>query len=173
MAILDGVVAAVAKGPYDHGNTYRLAAELLTAEDNKVDQRFPIKFGSAEFRKVDGLKALLRHLRETAIFPPFARKITHPEEVPHGSLVCSMFYEISMSMTSHRRFFKLSTGHVGMGPKVLRTGDCVAMIHGKLPLFVLRPIGKEYQLIGPAVVAGLMHGEVFDMGLPSIWIDIR
>jgi hypothetical protein len=84
-----------------------------------------------------------------------------------------MFFDIFSDTAQHRRFFKIGTGHVGIGPKILRQGDCIAAMHGKLFLYVLRPIGKEYHFIGTAVVAGLMHGEVFDMGLPSVWIDIR
>jgi hypothetical protein len=150
-----------------------MAAEILTAgEVHEVSRQSP-KFGSTEFRKIDGLKELIRRLPETATFPPNPTRIPRPEEIPYDTLVCSMFYHIFRTFASHRRFFKIGTGHVGIGPKILRQGDCLAAIHGKLLLYVLRPIGKEYQFIGTAAVAGLMHGEVFDMGLPSVWTDIR
>ena len=172
LAILDSVISAVTDGPYHAADIYSVAAEVLTAESRMSSRHYP-GLGPAKFSKVDGLIELIRRLRETETFPPMPYKISRPEEVPYENLACSMFYGSFTMIAAHRCFFKIGTGHVGIGPRILRRGDCLAAIHGKRLLFVLRPIGKEYQLIGTAVVAGLMHGEVFGMGLPSIWISIR
>jgi hypothetical protein len=123
--------------------------------------------------KEDGIKELLRYLRETADFPLTIAEIKHPEHLPYASLVGIIFCTIFRRTAAHRCFFKIGTGHVGIGPKVLRPGDCIAALPGKGLLFVLRPVGKEYQILGPAMVAGLMHGEVFEMGISSEWINIR
>ena len=58
-----------------------------------------------------------------------------------------------------RRVFCTADGHIGLGPRILQRGDVCAVVRGSLYPFVLRPVGSEYQLVGPALVDGLMnHG---------------
>jgi hypothetical protein len=70
-----------------------------------------------------------------------------------------------------RRYFSLSTGHLGLGPLDVRTGDLVCtMVDGDVP-FVIRQTGGEgsewfqersetqYQLVGECYIHGIMDGE--------------
>lgn len=43
-----------------------------------------------------------------------------------------------------------------------KEGDLVAIFEGADRLFILRPAGKRYRLIGDAYVEGLMKGEAYE-----------
>ena len=59
-----------------------------------------------------------------------------------------------------RRFFIMSSGHIGIGPQTMLPGDVVAVLYGGYVPFVLRPCGEEYELVGECYVHGIMNGEV-------------
>jgi hypothetical protein len=54
-------------------------------------------------------------------------------------------------------------GYLGAVPDTALPGDLVCMFEGCKLLFVVRQVGDNYSLIGPAYVHGLMKGEVFQM----------
>ncbi|KAK5715378.1 hypothetical protein LTR15_010021 [Elasticomyces elasticus] len=63
------------------------------------------------------------------------------------------------SIALNRRLFHTASGRHGLGPQAMRLGDIVAVLRGGRTLFVLRPLGEEFQLVGEAYVNGMMDGE--------------
>ncbi|KAK5733892.1 hypothetical protein LTR17_009299 [Elasticomyces elasticus] len=62
--------------------------------------------------------------------------------------------------TMHRRFLLTSHGRPGMGPRVTKPGDVVAILHRASRPYILRPLNNgQYQLVGEAYVDGLMRDE--------------
>ena len=45
-------------------------------------------------------------------------------------------------------------------PSTARAGDTVLVAYGGLTPFVVRAVGQEYELLGPAYVHGIMDGEI-------------
>lgn len=75
-------------------------------------------------------------------------------------------HELDQSGGKKRRLFRTSCGYLGTGPRSLKPGDEIWILHrGGLP-FVLRPQQTfgNYRLIGEAFVYGVMHGEALDLG---------
>ncbi|OQO10976.1 hypothetical protein B0A48_05231 [Cryoendolithus antarcticus] len=58
------------------------------------------------------------------------------------------------------QFFVTEQGLVGFGPEDVKTGDVVAVVSGAHVPWLLRPVGREYSLLGDAYVHGLMRGAV-------------
>lgn len=76
-------------------------------------------------------------------------------------------HELDQSGGKKRRLFKTHCGYMGTGPRSLRLGDEIWILHrGGLP-FVLRPQPTfgYYRLVGEAFVYGVMHGEALNLGL--------
>lgn len=69
-------------------------------------------------------------------------------------------HELDQSGGQKRRLFTTRCGYLGTGPRSLKEGDEVWVLHrGGLP-FVLRPqTNGHYRLIGESFVYGIMHGE--------------
>ncbi|KAH7405911.1 heterokaryon incompatibility protein-domain-containing protein [Phaeosphaeria sp. MPI-PUGE-AT-0046c] len=61
--------------------------------------------------------------------------------------------------TYHKTFLITRDGYMGTCPRWARAGDLVALIAGLKTAFIVRKEGKHYQLVGPAYVHGVMHGE--------------
>lgn len=58
-----------------------------------------------------------------------------------------------------RKVFCTKQGALGLGPALLREGDlCCVLFAAQVP-FILRSVGKMYQLVGEAYVHGIMKGE--------------
>ncbi|CAO2657858.1 Nn.00g071180.m01.CDS01 [Neocucurbitaria sp. VM-36] len=83
-------------------------------------------------------------------------------------------HELDQSGGKKRRLFTTRGGFMGTGPRSLRAGDEVWVLHrGGLP-FVLRPQPNgHYRLIGESFVYGVMHGEALEMGLSRVNITIE
>lgn len=62
-------------------------------------------------------------------------------------------------MSIDRRFFITQKGFIGTGPTSLQKGDVIAILCGGVVPFVLRPSFREYGVIGPCYVHGIMTGE--------------
>lgn len=75
------------------------------------------------------------------------------------------------------RAFATISGHVGMGSKITRDDDVVAILYGGRNPFVLRPYGEVYQHIGACNVYGAMDGEATrehrESGRPDITFSLR
>lgn len=89
--------------------------------------------------------------------------------------------EFSLTLTNIQRGRRIgwTNGHyMGVFPGTTQHGDIVAVLLGsKLP-YVLRPHGKDYLLVGPAYVYGIMNGEVmkrfkdFNIGATAHGLEI-
>jgi hypothetical protein len=64
--------------------------------------------------------------------------------------------------TYHRTFFITQDGYMGIGPRWARAGDSVALISGLKTPFIVRDLGEQFTLIGPAYIEGMMLGERWD-----------
>lgn len=69
-------------------------------------------------------------------------------------------FEIAASrVCDDRRLFLFDDDHIGLGPNVMLPGDQLCLLFGGQQLYVLRPKGEFYQLVGECFVQGLMWGE--------------
>ncbi|KAJ4301073.1 hypothetical protein N0V90_003163 [Kalmusia sp. IMI 367209] len=72
-------------------------------------------------------------------------------------------YTSALTPLLHRRLFITSTGHLGLGPEAMMSGDVVVVLFGGKVPFVLRRVGDEqWKLIGECYVNGFMHGEALE-----------
>lgn len=77
----------------------------------------------------------------------------------------------SIQRTFGRRMFTTSQTYIGLGPKRMRSGDCLALLEGGQVPYILRRKGQEYELIGECYVHGIMEGERFDKSrCEQIWL---
>jgi hypothetical protein len=58
-----------------------------------------------------------------------------------------------------RRFFVTTAGRIGLGPRCMQPEDVVVVLRGAFTPFILRKKSDDHQLLGPAYVHGIMHGE--------------
>jgi hypothetical protein len=83
-------------------------------------------------------------------------------------------HELDQSGGSKRRIFRTRESYMGTGPRSLRKGDEVWILHRAGLPFVLRPQPNgNYWLVGEAFVYGVMHGEALELGLPRRHITIE
>jgi hypothetical protein len=61
-----------------------------------------------------------------------------------------------------RSFSVTKTGLICNGLHGVKEGDAIAALQGGDRLFILRPVGDKYRLIGDAYVSGLMFGEAYE-----------
>ena len=87
----------------------------------------------------------------------------NPKELPRslGLGPPSQWYKAFVRHGFKRRFFITKRGHIGSGPPDMHTGDMVCVLLGAKTLMILREVSPKptYELIGPAYVDGIMHGE--------------
>jgi hypothetical protein len=77
---------------------------------------------------------------------------------------------IQRILTNRRSFSVTENGRVCNSMHQAKEGDLVAALEGADRLFILRPAGERYRLIGEAYVDGLMEGEAYE-GLDSDDVD--
>lgn len=77
----------------------------------------------------------------------------------------------------NRSVFITQAGSIGLGPKLTKAGDIVAIIYGCRVPVVLRPCGEEYRFVGICYFEGVMDGEAMRMhkeiGGPDVEFRIR
>jgi hypothetical protein len=73
-------------------------------------------------------------------------------------------------LTYGRSFSVTENGRVCNAMNQPEKGDLVAAFEGSDRLFILRPTGERYRLVGDAYVDGLMEGEAYE-GLDSDDVD--
>ncbi|KAF2033216.1 hypothetical protein EK21DRAFT_109349 [Setomelanomma holmii] len=83
-------------------------------------------------------------------------------------------HELDQSGGKKRRVFMTQGGYMGTGPRSLRAGDEVWILHSAGLPFVLRPQPNgNYCLVGEAFVYGVMHGEALRLSLPRQNVTIE
>lgn len=60
-------------------------------------------------------------------------------------------------------FFVTTTGHIGIGSRAMQIGDCFCILFGGEAIFILRPMGVHYTLVGECYVPELSDGEAMYM----------
>lgn len=88
--------------------------------------------------------------------------ISHPEDECVGCRVGSSYCARLCKIAYHRRVFYTKSGHFGLGPANMKSGDEVVALFGGKVLYVLRRKADHYQLIGDCYVHKAMHGEVLE-----------
>ena len=58
-----------------------------------------------------------------------------------------------------RLFFSKDLAYIGLGPEILDENDIICILFGGATLFILRPSGNQYRLVGECYVSELMKGE--------------
>jgi hypothetical protein len=69
-----------------------------------------------------------------------------------------------------RSFSVTKQGRICNGMHEVKEGDAIAALEGGDRLFILRPVGDKYRLVGDAYVTGLMFGEAYE-GLDPDEVD--
>jgi hypothetical protein len=64
-----------------------------------------------------------------------------------------------LRMSINRRFFVTQKGFMGTGPTSLQKVDAIGILCGGVAPFALRRKLREYEVIGPCYVHGIMTGE--------------
>lgn len=73
--------------------------------------------------------------------------------------------------TYGRSMFTTKGTYIGLGPKDLQTGDCLALLEGGKVPYVLRRNGQTFNFVGECYVHGIMFGERFDATrCEQIWL---
>ena len=70
----------------------------------------------------------------------------------------------------HHCLFTTKSGHIGLGPQTMQSGDIVAILYGCSTPVVLRRLEAEedeYNFVGACYVYGIMHGEAVDAHLAA------
>ncbi|KAN0095751.1 heterokaryon incompatibility protein-like protein [Hyaloscypha variabilis] len=68
-------------------------------------------------------------------------------------------YRVALDLQHDRRPFISLLGYIGLVPTRAKEGDLVVILCGAVQPFVLRRVGKQYELVGEAYVYGIMDGE--------------
>jgi hypothetical protein len=72
-------------------------------------------------------------------------------------------YIPSLQRLMNRCLFITSSGHLGLGPASMMSGDTVAILFGGNVPYVLRPLGKnQWHFVGECYLDGCMDGEALD-----------
>jgi hypothetical protein len=58
-----------------------------------------------------------------------------------------------------RKVFRTATGHIGLGPRIMKGGDLCVVFLGAVYPVVLRKRDGYFQFVGPALLYGFMNGE--------------
>lgn len=83
----------------------------------------------------------------------------HDMIVPYCSTLQVAIEDMQLQMTIPRCFFRLDSGHIGIGTSGMKTGDQVCTFVNKTATVVLRKTGTEWLNVGPCYVLGLSDKE--------------
>ncbi|GFF37931.1 heterokaryon incompatibility protein 6, OR allele [Aspergillus udagawae] len=112
---------------------------------------------SWENSRLDAWDALTRQVKSNILawlqaYPP-AQGLSYPDLVPEGQSADlpgdEDAYTHSIWLYSRkRRMYRTRSGLVGLGPQMMQSGDQVVVLFGGSLPFILRPLGREWLLIG-------------------------
>lgn len=142
-----------------------LAVDLLTVGDH------PGIIWTNDEEKVEAFNRLEQYLIDFDKLPISALSLPSSAD-QHSFLIGRALEHISVTV-QYRTFIEMDTGHIGVGPKIAQQGDFVAIFSGSTFPSIVRRHGDQYKFVGAAYIPGLMHGEIFEMGIESTWIDLR
>ena len=94
---------------------------------------------------------------------PFHRQCRHePDNIQR--LACYWDrYIFALQRLMNRRLFITSSGHLGLGPASMMSGDTVAILFGGNVPYILRPLeNKQWHFVGECYLDGYMDGEALD-----------
>ncbi|KAF2263421.1 HET-domain-containing protein [Lojkania enalia] len=104
------------------------------------------------------------------LFEKFPQKNNFNSRVDPGALEfiraaaeggnADIFRKRSINYLFDWKIFSTSSGILGLGPEILRTGDICCVLFGSCIPFILRPAEKGYRLVGEAKIPRVMQGEV-------------
>jgi hypothetical protein len=72
------------------------------------------------------------------------------------------FKQAAASACDGRRLFVTTSGHLGIGPAVMKNGDLVCVLFGANVPYILRPNEDHFFLIGECYMHSLADGQVID-----------
>lgn len=87
-------------------------------------------------------------------------------------------YSAALSPLMHRRLFITASGHLGLGPANVMSGDVVVVLFGGKVPYILRHVdGDSWRFVGECYVAGFMDGEGLEVqpgekSLDTEWFDL-
>jgi hypothetical protein len=82
-----------------------------------------------------------------------------------------MHFRRKMTASLYRRFFRTERGYLGLGSRLLREGDQIALFKGGMVPLVLRAKGQQWELVGDCFVHGIMQGEAFvEERCETLWL---
>lgn len=76
----------------------------------------------------------------------------------YSAEVALLQHEIFLN-SYHKTFFTTRDGYMGTCPRWAKPGDLIGLIQGLKTPFIVRKAGEHYNMIGPAYIEGIMHGE--------------
>jgi len=83
----------------------------------------------------------------------------------------SAMSEVPFLCTYGRKMFTTEDRYVGLGPKNMQRGDCIASLEGGHVPYILRQVGERFELIGDCYIHGVMQGEWLDQTRSErIWL---
>ena len=114
-------------------------------------------------RDVEEFKALQQHISTFGKRPPSYRSMNVGViDANANAMGAARFLSAIWRACKLRRFFVTESGHMGIGPPTMATGDSVVILYGGYTPFILRAQGDEYRFIGESYVHGMMQGEAVD-----------
>ncbi|KAF2441203.1 HET-domain-containing protein [Karstenula rhodostoma CBS 690.94] len=104
---------------------------------------------------------------DSLLAPPLERRkswsenlLVTPGSEVEGIHVDPSRYTSALAPMLHRRLFVTSTGHLGLGPAGMMSGDVVVVLFGGRVLYVLRRVDDVcWRFLGECYVDGFMYGE--------------
>ena len=171
LGLVESIKAIIDSGTWGYDELYSLLAQVLSGGANDYDPGITSFHSIVD--KTHGMEEFLRSLEEKGSFPLPLRKVERPQDMPYSELHSIIFHELFKTHARHRRVIKINSGYLGLGPRILKDGDLIAVLEGDDYPVALRPYGDKYQFVGVCFVHGLMEGQAFELNLPSVWFDIR
>ena len=100
------------------------------------------------------------YIRERDRFPPRLGQLYTSHEADHEDVWrAARHYQAFYSASKNRRYFTVSPGLIGIGPRDMHVGDTLVVLYGCPWPIVLRADHEDYNVVGVCYVYGIMFGE--------------
>ena len=148
---------------YDHTNQ-PIAAALRQAQTREINFKYnrirvehPDREILEDFFDIS-MKARIRRSKCKQCPVVHTMPILSMEKAKRNSQLASIVRDCSEYVRS-RAFFTTDSRYLGFGPNCTAAGDQIFLLIGSDVPFILRPAGKNFELVGPCYVHGVMYGE--------------